>query len=429
MARVHTDFLKAYMKFTSYSEAPDKFHFWTGVSTIAGALRRKVWIDQKYFTWTPNFYIIFVAPPGVVSKSTTASIGMRLLKQVKGIKFGPDASTWQSLTQSMAHSTEEYPMPDKSFFPMSALTIASSELGTFLNPRDSEMVDALVSWWDGQEGVWEKKTKMSGDDKIINPWINIVACTTPAWIAGNFPEYMIGGGFTSRTIFVYGDKKRHLVPYPADAVPPEFKRMEEELVHDLREIAQIAGEYQLSPEAKRFGVEWYEQHSNKKHHELGNEQYAGYMARKQTHLHKLAMVLAAAQSNELVIHEHNLRAADKIVTALESDMPLVFAQINTSDQSQHVVELLRYVESHDKVSIVELYRRFHMKMLYKDFVDVIDSAEKTGRVHRINISGVIYLRVNYSGRANTQEHQDPNPASHSPAPSAAESILRTEVGG
>ena len=51
---------------------------WVGVSTIAGALRRKVWIDQAYFKWYPNFYIILVAPPGIVAKSTTASLGMRL---------------------------------------------------------------------------------------------------------------------------------------------------------------------------------------------------------------------------------------------------------------------------------------------------------------------------------------------------------------
>ena len=35
------DWLKSYMAYTSPLEAPDDFHFWTGVSTIAGALRRR----------------------------------------------------------------------------------------------------------------------------------------------------------------------------------------------------------------------------------------------------------------------------------------------------------------------------------------------------------------------------------------------------
>jgi len=201
------------MEYSSFSEAPDKFHFWTAISTLAGALRRRVWIDQAYFQWTPNFYIIFVAPPGIVSKSTTLSIGMRLLRQIPGIHFGPDAVTWQALTESLANSTEEVDLTpgrtsgkfsmEVNLQPMSCITIASSEFGTFLNPKDREMVDVLVSLWDGQLGVWEKRTKTSGSDIIANPWINIAACTTPAWIAGNFPDYMIGGGFTSRCVFVY----------------------------------------------------------------------------------------------------------------------------------------------------------------------------------------------------------------------------------
>ena len=84
--RIHKDWLKAFIEFGSFGEAPLQTLFWTGVSTIAGALRRRVWIDQKYFQWVPNFYIILVAPPGGISKSTTANSGMNLLRDVPGIK-------------------------------------------------------------------------------------------------------------------------------------------------------------------------------------------------------------------------------------------------------------------------------------------------------------------------------------------------------
>ena len=59
---------------------------------------------------------------------------------------------------------------------------------------------------------FKKISKHAGNDDVVNPWINIIACTTPAWIAGNFPEYMIGGGFTSRCVFVYADAKERFVP-------------------------------------------------------------------------------------------------------------------------------------------------------------------------------------------------------------------------
>lgn len=89
--------LKAYMNFTRASESPDAFHFWTGVGTIAGALRRRVWLDMRHFQWTPNIYIILVGPPGVANKSTTVRIGSSLLSQVDGIHFGPQSMTWAIL--------------------------------------------------------------------------------------------------------------------------------------------------------------------------------------------------------------------------------------------------------------------------------------------------------------------------------------------
>ena len=186
MSRLLDDWLDTYLKYSSFSEAPDRFHFWVGAWTLAGALRRRVWLEQGYFQWTPNMYLILVAPPGVVSKSTTLSIGANLLRQIQGVKFGPDAITWQALTMALAEANESVQMPDGAWYPMSCLTIASSEFGTFFNPNDREMVDVLVSLWDGQIGTWEKRTKTQGADTIVNPWINIAACTTPGWIAGSF---------------------------------------------------------------------------------------------------------------------------------------------------------------------------------------------------------------------------------------------------
>lgn len=392
--RFHKDFLKAYMEYSAHSEAPDKFHFWTGVSVVAGALRRRVWIDMGYFQWTPNFYIVFVAPPGIVSKSTTASIGMNLLRQIPGISFGPDAVTWQSLVQSLAASTETMMLPGENgeevHHAMSAITIVSSEFGTFLNPADREMVDVLVSLWDGQIGTWKKATKTQGDDAVENPWINIVACTTPSWIAGNFPEYMIGGGFTSRTVFVYAEEKRRLVPYPADVLPKDFKQLEKELVHDLEIISsEVKGRYNLSPEAKQWGVEWYERHYEKKPAHLDNERFGGYLARKQTHIHKLSMVLAASQSDSLIIEKEHLTTADAVTTVLEYDMPKVFANIGTTDITRAISEVINYVQGKGKISAAELYQNFVTRVGFTDFEEVLRSCMKAGYIEQRNEGGTI----------------------------------------
>lgn len=102
--RYFDNWLPAYVNYAAVTEAPRRMHFWAGVSAIAGCLRRRAWLDQKRFSWFPSFYVIFVAPPGVVSKSTTIDIAMDLLNKVPGVKFGPNAITWQALVTAFAAS-------------------------------------------------------------------------------------------------------------------------------------------------------------------------------------------------------------------------------------------------------------------------------------------------------------------------------------
>ncbi len=378
-ARRHYDnWIAAFMEYASFSEAPKHMHFWTAVSTMAGALRRQVWIDMAYFKWHPNFYIILVAPPGIVSKSTTAGIGMSLLRKVPDIKFGPDVVTWQALVTSFAESTLSFEIEGE-FHAQSAITIESSEFGNLLNPQDKEMVDLLVSLWDGKQGAFQKQTKGSGNDSVENPWINLIACTTPSWIAGNFPEYMIGGGFTSRCIFVYAEKKAQYVAYPSEYVPTDMKERAQKLVEDLCQISLLKGEYVLTPEAKLWGRNWYESHYAAKHIELDEERFGGYLARKQTHIHKLAMILAAAESDRLVITAEHLAVAAQMVTDLEPDMQFVFSKIGKSEEAQFAERLIWYVTKREGVLYSEAYRFVHQHFpKIQDFEAIVTGAVRSG---------------------------------------------------
>jgi len=379
--RKYKNWLSAFVQYASYGEAPEKFYFWTGVSTIAGALRRRCWIDQKYFQWVPNSYIILVAPPGIVSKSTTASIGMNLLKEVPGINFGPDVVTWQKLVEDMAKANELVYWHEKEvYLPMSCVTIVSSEFGNLLDPTNRDMVDVLVSLWDGQPGAFKKSTKTSGNDSIENPWINIIACTTPAWIAGNFPEYMIGGGFTSRCLFVYGDTKRQLVAYPANHVPPYSQSTRSDLIHDLEIISTMVGEFTLTSAATTWGEDWYAKHYAAPHPHLSPEQFGGYLARKQTHIHKLAMILSAAESSSLSITEEHLASAAQLVNELEKDMPKVFGKIGLTPKTKAIADLIEIVQRVRTIPKQALLQRMIRQVDSEDFDKVLNTAADAGYI-------------------------------------------------
>lgn len=382
MARHHADWLTAFMDYAKFGEAPRHMYFWAGVSAVAGALRRRVWIDQAYFKWYPNFYICLVAPPGIVSKSTTAGISMNLLRQVPGVNFGPDVVTWPALVTKFAEATEGFEY-DGLIHAMSALTLESSEFGNLLNPQDKDMVDLLVSLWDGKQGKFDKSTKHSGNDAIENPWINLIACTTPSWIAGNFPEYMIGGGFTSRTIFVYADAKAKYVAYPGLRVPSNLKEQEACLVEDLTHISTLVGEYTLSPGAVEWGEKWYKKHYSERPANLDDDRFGGYIARKQTHVHKLAMVIAASSSDSMCITEEHLDIAHTMVTDLEPDMRFVFSRVGRSDVSLYTERLVGFVHSKGQggVPYAEAYRYVHSYFpSLRDFEDVLAGCLRSGYI-------------------------------------------------
>lgn len=370
--RYHEDWLAAFVRFASFGEAPLKNLFWTGVSTVAGALRRRVWIDQKYFQWIPNFYVIMVAPPGIISKSTTANIGMNLLRQVEEIRFGPDVITWQQMISNLSDAaTAEIEPSTGEMFPMAAVTYCSDELGNLLNPNDRDLVDALVNLWDGKRGAFRKETKTSGKDKIENPFVNIIGCTTPSWISGTFPEYLIGGGFTSRCVFIYADAKRQLVPYVDENVPPEFAQMAQELVHDLKMIAQMFGEFKISEEARVWGRAWYKRHWEKPPADLNTDQFSGYVARKQTHMHKLAMILSASEGDNLVINQRHLEMAAEMTGALEDDMPKVFSKIGQTDITRCSSGIIELVNKEPGIRHTDLYGHFMRNLNYDDFTKAV----------------------------------------------------------
>lgn len=387
--RHFADWLSAYCDYAAFTEAPRRMHFWAGVSAIAGALRRRVYIDQFYFKWIPNFYIIFVAPPGVVSKSTTADTAINLLRELPGIHFGPDIVTWQALVTSFSAAAEQYLNHEGLFVAESAITCSASELGNLLDPADRELVDLLVTLWDNRKNL-DKATKLNGSDHLANPSANIIGCTTPYWLQENVPQGVVGGGFTSRCIFVYAEEKEKLVALPGDHIPPNHKETQQKLIEDLVHISQLMGEYKISPEAKAWTEKWYA--ALWKDYNKQEEIFGNYIARKQTHTFKLAIVIAAAQRDELIILPEDLTAADAMLADIEVDMPKVFARMGRSEASAQAERFIAYVRRRTAVPYEEAYRYIHAFFPdVKDFEGIVSGAIRAGYMELQQKGDKMYL--------------------------------------
>ena len=392
MSRNYPDWIHSYLEYASVTEAPRRMHFWAAVGTVAGALRCRVWIDMVRFQWTPSFYIIFVGPPGIVAKSTTIDIATDLLRQVPGIKFGPNAITWQALVTAFAAASESFEYNEE-WHPMSPLTLVASELGSLINLQDKEMVNLLIELWDGKK-KYEKITKMSGNDTVEAPWINLQAGTTPHWVADNMPQAMIGGGLSSRCIFVYGDAKERYVAYVDEMVGKEDATLRTKLIQDLEQIAMLCGPFRIDPEAREWGREWYKSFWKDASSRMDDQMLEGYAARKQTHIHKVAMVLSASRGDSRTINIHDIQLANTMLEDIENDMHRVFSRIGRTEDSMQAERFIEYVKKKGLVPYAEAYKMIHTYFPdFRDFEGILSGALQSGQLEITTTANGIFLKA------------------------------------
>jgi hypothetical protein len=192
---------------------------------------------------------------------------------------------------------------------------------------------------------------------------------------------MIGGGFTSRCVFVYASEKHKYVAYPGLVMPPQILEQKAKLIQDLEQISLLQGDYTIHPDAVEWGEKWYVNHYNNRPPHLNNERFGGYIARKQTHMHKLAMVLSAARRGDLQLTVSDLEEANAELSALEEMMPKVFEQIGKSDDSRIADEVISIIRGLHQPLYAEAFSTcFRIVPDIDRFNQLIESLKQAGRL-------------------------------------------------
>ena len=337
--RRYPNWIAAYLdRVVPRTEAPERFHFWVASTIIAGVLRRRTYIDMEAFKWYPNLFLILVGPPGSVKKSTTINIGARLLRKVPDIHFSSDIITWEAFIEQLENAVDIFADPpsnnrfsfEDKHHDTRALTSIISEWGTFIDPDKPLMINMLTELYDGKEDIpLRKTTKTQGESIIHNPFVNMIAGTTPAWMIDNFKTKFGGWGFSSRCIFLYCLEPERFIAYPDETWRGEFRSAMDELLADLIEISRLNGPMTITPDARDYGRQWYATHMQRKadldRHPNHDPWLAYYLARKFDHAQKLAIILSAARSDgDRFITLPDLRSAIARCDEVELELANIF---------------------------------------------------------------------------------------------------------
>lgn len=353
------DWLQALLKYVEETESPRDFWIWSGISTIAGALQRKVWIpfglDQLY----PNLYVMVVAPPGECRKGAPVSLSKKLLQAIKCNVFA-DSPTKRALTMSLDRLCKGQggmfyiTRSDGTKRPktQAAMSLISKEFSSFLAVDPKAMIEILTDLFDAHD-EWEYKTKGEGTDKIFGLCINCLFASTPSWIATNLPEEAIGGGFTSRFAIVTATEKYKWISLP----PPPDETLYRKLVADLHQIKQLSGEFQWGEGAYELYDSWYKT-IPKITTAQKDVRLKGYIARMHIMVLKVAMCLHVSCSDSLILHPDDIgRGIEFMEQVLKMAPQALGGQGRTrmSAETDQIMQQIRGLGSHgNKVSFHEL---------------------------------------------------------------------------
>lgn len=350
------DWIDGFMSLTENSEPPTLYRKWSAISTISAALQRKVRIDLGIsLTIYPNFYIVLVGP-SATGKGTAMRYSYDIIKEVTSIRLAAQATTLQSLIHRMKDvnlNSLELETGKMQFH--SSMTIFSEEFTVFLGYHNRELMAALCDWFDCKDR-WVYDTIKRDKEEVVGVWVNILGGTTPDNIQSSFPMEAIGGGLTSRIIFVNEEKRGKLVIFPA-ATQAELE-LQSYLIHDLEQIALLSGPMQYTEGAMRFYADWCMKAD--KNPPFQDKKFDGYNGRRRRHLNALAMVCSASRSDKLIISANDLERAAMLLGEVETKMGTVFRGIGRSDLSAIINDAVIFIANSevDEIPLWQFLRRF-----------------------------------------------------------------------
>lgn len=342
MPRHFASFLDAYESYAVDGFCPQKFHMWTGLSLIAGALQRKVSVMSGKVHFFPNIYTMLVSYPGV-GKSTAIERGVAVLEEMRTefypeFKIIPNQVTEPAFIDLMK-ITDFFSPPGSSVqIPHSSGYFYASEASSSaLQNTCGNFVASMTDLYDCSR-VFRKKLKGSQfTDEIINPCMNLLVGSTFDYLKTLVNEQSSMGGFASRVLYVVcKDKAYPEIKWGAEA--KEDYKTKRKLVEDLNEIRQLVGPFSVTPGFVELYNKWNVEF-NAYRKELNSTRIESMIARKGTNLIKLAMLISVSEGaawkdqTKPELNEYHFDRAAGLLDDVTADIPFILSQAIVADKT------------------------------------------------------------------------------------------------
>lgn len=335
------DFIDSFVAFTDERPSPELFRKWAAITTLSGALEKRVWTKTKAGPQFANLYTMLVAPPGV-GKSQAINPAEGLLKATRKFAIAPNSVTAASYIDALVNAGKSQLKPDKTgSLIYHHLFVFAAELGVFINSHDLNFLSIINELFDHKDSYREERRhSLKEPIDIQNPMTTLLIGSQPGFLATLLPDAAWTMGWTSRMLMVYSSAM------PDVALFGEYKNtdhIQRRLVAKLSECAEYYGEMLWDSKAIAEMERW---RKDKWAPIPDHPKLANYVPRRGTIFTiKLAMISAMARGEELAIRLQDVERARGWLLEIEELMPQIFRDMIMRSDDQVIEETFQFMFS------------------------------------------------------------------------------------
>lgn len=384
------------------SKSCDDFILWTALSSIAGAIGRKVWVSRNGYQVYPNLYVLLVGKPGSTYKTSAIRNAAHFLSKIPGSGVLPENMTPAAMLNRMSENSRKkhakigvQSFCDGSSFIYSGEIVnilGKSKYGNMLNLL-TELYDSEPNGW-GHENAFIKETLVGGELKIFNPCINMLGATTPgAFHKDIVTKDEIKSGFTSRLLIVHdalGSNKKAIWNEDTELEPKDHI---ENIIHKrLKDISQLNGPMKPSKAFIARHLEFMDANEQMLKN-IQDERVQSFYGRKPTSIMKLATLVAIAECSDMNLDLSHWELALTLIEDIERKSASLFSSVGESKNVKAIREVFNLIRFKKSISVNEIAEFFWRDIDTKTLDEVLNILL---RMHRIayNLEQKKYIVLN-----------------------------------
>lgn len=369
MRELEKGILQGLIDYSDNLEVSSVFTLWTGISLIGAALGRDCYVDLGHFTVYPNMYILLSAPSAKCRKSTAIRIASKFARNAKpNIKLMPQKASPEALISNLAVSeTDE---EENKIIQNAEGYLIVDEAVTLIdgNAFQNGLIDVLTKLYDCDD--FEYETKARGSETVKEPFLSLLGGVTLQGLKEKVPKAAIGGGFTSRIIFVYKNAPERLVPIPY--ISPKVRKLEPKIQHDVNQVRRLRGEFKMTDKALEIYSEEYKNFMTNSSL-FGDPNLDGYAGRRHINLLKVAMIISASSRDDLKIDDVDMKIAINAMQLVETDMNEVLKPIRSEFVGDVSTEVLEIIKNSQRIARSSLVKKMSYKLSSQQLDVIIDT--------------------------------------------------------